>query len=55
MTPFPIEISILYGLYYLAYLIQQAIQRDILPFWVESIRKSDEQTTNEINNQKNQY
>ena len=55
MTPFPIEISILYGSYYLAYLIQQATLRDVLPLWVESIRKFDEQTTNEKNNQKNQY
>ena len=55
MTPSPIEIAIPYGLYYLAYLVQQAILRDVLPLWIESIRKCDERTTNEINNQKNQY
>jgi hypothetical protein len=55
MIPFPIEIAIPHGLYYLAYLIQQAILRDVLPVRIESIRKFYEQTTNEINNQKNQY
>jgi hypothetical protein len=55
MTPFPIEIAIPYGLYYLAYLIQQVTLLNVLPLWIESIRKFDEQTNNVINNQKNQY
>ena len=41
--------------YYLAYLIQQVTLLNVLPLWIESIRKFDEQTNNVINNQKNQY